>query len=63
MDSVHRASIRVDTNTENIAGVHLPIFIIKETEDQGTTLKNCEILDSNLNQIGLDRGGQAIKQC
>jgi len=32
-DSVSRASIRVDTNTENIAGVYLPIFIVKEIED------------------------------
>ena len=34
-DSVSRASIRVDSNTENIAGVHLPCFFARETEDSG----------------------------
>jgi vacuolar-type H+-ATPase subunit D/Vma8 len=45
-DSVARASIRVDTNTENIAGVYLPIFVVKEIEDQG---KAVLCLESNIN--------------
>lgn len=34
-DSVTRASIRIDSSTENIAGVHLPNFFLRENEDNG----------------------------
>jgi len=52
-DSIKRATVRLDLNSENIAGTQLPSFIIKETEDA----------ESNLNQIGIARGGQEIQRC
>eukprot|EP01015_Nassula_variabilis_P001872 TRINITY_DN1100_c0_g1_i1.p1 TRINITY_DN1100_c0_g1~~TRINITY_DN1100_c0_g1_i1.p1 ORF type:complete len:246 (-),score=58.83 TRINITY_DN1100_c0_g1_i1:116-853(-) len=52
-DAVKRATIRVDMTKENIAGVQLPIMHIRELED----------VDSNLSQIGISRGGQAIQKC
>lgn len=52
-DSVKRATIRLDLQCENIAGVMLPEMIIREVDDS----------DSQMSQIGLDRGGQAIQQC
>lgn len=52
-DSVKRASIRIELTSENIAGVQLPIMHLKDTED----------LDSNINQIGIARGGQTIQRC
>jgi len=52
-DSIKRASIRLGLDSENIAGVQLPIFSIKEYDDS----------DSNLSQIGIARGGQEIQRC
>jgi len=52
-DSVKRASIRIELASENIAGVQLPIMHLKDTEE----------LDSNINQIGIARGGQTIQRC
>ena len=40
-------------STENIAGVMLPIMNPRESEES----------DSNLSQIGMDRGGQSIQKC
>eukprot|EP00825_Cyclidium_porcatum_P003833 TRINITY_DN11778_c0_g4_i1.p2 TRINITY_DN11778_c0_g4~~TRINITY_DN11778_c0_g4_i1.p2 ORF type:complete len:176 (-),score=39.10 TRINITY_DN11778_c0_g4_i1:124-651(-) len=47
-----RSSIRIDTSGENVAGVFLPIMHVRELEDA----------DSNMNQIGLDRGGAQISK-
>eukprot|EP01017_Pseudomicrothorax_dubius_P011779 TRINITY_DN14492_c0_g1_i1.p1 TRINITY_DN14492_c0_g1~~TRINITY_DN14492_c0_g1_i1.p1 ORF type:complete len:260 (-),score=79.91 TRINITY_DN14492_c0_g1_i1:155-934(-) len=52
-DSVRRATIRLDMTSENIAGVSLPTLHLRESEDA----------DSNLGQIGIDRGGQTIARC
>jgi len=52
-DSVKRASIRIELSSENIAGVQLPMMYLKDTEE----------LDSNINQIGIARGGQTIQRC
>jgi len=52
-DSVKRASIRIELSSENIAGVQLPNMHLKDTEE----------LDSNINQIGIARGGQTIQRC
>jgi len=50
-NSVKRATIRIDINADNIAGVMLPIMSLKETEDT----------DSNMSQIGLEKGGAQIQ--
>jgi V-type H+-transporting ATPase subunit D len=52
-DSVKRASIRIELSSDNIAGVQLPVMHLKDTEE----------LDSNINQIGIARGGQTIQRC
>jgi V-type H+-transporting ATPase subunit D len=52
-DAVKRATIRLEITCENIAGVMLPEMHIREVDDS----------DSSMNQIGLDRGGQAIQRC
>jgi V-type H+-transporting ATPase subunit D len=52
-DSVKRATLRLGLESENIAGVQLPIFTIKEFDDA----------DSTLTQIGISRGGQEIQRC
>jgi len=51
-DSVKRATIRIELSADNIAGVKLPIMHLKDTED----------MDSNMNQIGIARGGQTVQR-
>jgi len=52
-DSIKRATLRLDLSGENIAGVQLPNFTVREFEDS----------DSNLSQIGIAKGGQEIQRC
>ena len=59
----------MDFAGENIAGVILPILTLKEFEDAGTPYyssfhyKTLKKKDSNMNQIGIDRGGQQVQKC
>lgn len=51
-ESVTRASIRLDMSQDNVAGVTLPKFVIRENSDS----------DANLEKVGVFGGGQVIEQ-
>jgi vacuolar-type H+-ATPase subunit D/Vma8 len=45
-----KTSVKLTVNTENVAGVKLPIFAINEKEEENTA------------QIGMTGGGQAVNK-
>jgi V-type H+-transporting ATPase subunit D len=51
-ESVTRASVRLDMSEENIAGVTLPKFVMRQIEDS----------DLHLEKVGVFGGGQMIEQ-
>lgn len=48
-----RTNVRVNVASDNIAGVHLPIFSLRGENDEG----------DDRSMIGLTGGGQAIQKC
>ena len=57
LDSVKaRTNVRLNVTSENVAGVHLPIFTLRGDDDQSD--------DRSLqSMLGLTGGGQAIQKC
>jgi V-type H+-transporting ATPase subunit D len=53
LESVKRATIKLEKSEENIAGVLIPALAVKEFEDS----------DNAMSQIGLERGGHSIQKC
>jgi V-type H+-transporting ATPase subunit D len=51
LDSVKKATIKIEPSAENVAGVMLPIMNIREGDDS----------DSTVNSIGIDKGGNNIR--
>jgi H(+)-transporting ATP synthase subunit D len=55
LDSVKiRTNVRVNVSSENIAGVHLPIFSLRGEQDE---------TGDDRSMLGLTGGGQAIAKC
>jgi H(+)-transporting ATP synthase subunit D len=55
LDSVKiRTNVRVNVSSENIAGVHLPIFSLRGEQDES---------GDDRSMLGLTGGGQAIAKC
>ena len=55
LDSVKiRTNVRVNVTSENIAGVHLPIFSLRGEQDE---------TGDDRSMLGLTGGGQAIAKC
>ena len=55
MDSVKtKTSVRLNVSSDNVAGVHLPIFSLRGDGDDGS---------DDRQMLGLTGGGQAINKC
>ena len=55
LDSVKvRTNVRVNVSSDNIAGVHLPIFALRGEQDE---------TGDDRSMLGLTGGGQAISKC
>lgn len=56
VETVKKASVKLDKSEENIAGVLIPSLAVRENKDADEN-------DNGMSQIGLDRGGVAIQRC